>query len=93
MGARLEALPGQAAVEQEHERVGQALQVVAPAGRAAQVRVHARIAYRAPAASAYLQCLPIGMLSLFLHLFTAAAQYFALVLAVFFYSTTLKKRK
>ena len=37
----LEALPRQAAVEQEEQRVGQALQVVAPAGRAPQVRVHA----------------------------------------------------
>ena len=50
MGRCLEALPGQAPVEQEHERVGQALQVIAPAGCAAQVRVHARVSYGAPAA-------------------------------------------
>ncbi len=49
MGARLVALPGQAALEQEQQRVRQALQVVAPAGGAAQVRVHARIPHRAPA--------------------------------------------
>jgi len=47
--ARLVALPGQAALEQEEQRVRQALQVVAAAGGAAQVRVHARIPHRAPA--------------------------------------------
>ena len=47
--AHLVALPGQPPLEQEEQRVRQRLQVVAPAGRAAQVRVHARVAHRAPA--------------------------------------------
>ena len=48
-GSCLQALPGQAAQEQEEQRVGERLQVVAPAGRAAQVRVHARVADCPPA--------------------------------------------
>ena len=39
----LVALPGQPAAQQEEQRVGERLEVVAPAGRPPQVRVHARI--------------------------------------------------
>mmetsp|Transcript_37605 Transcript_37605/g.95048 ORF Transcript_37605/g.95048 Transcript_37605/m.95048 type:complete len:883 (-) Transcript_37605:26-2674(-) len=44
---RVVALPRQAPLEQEQQRVRQRLQVVAPAGGAAQVGVHARVAHGA----------------------------------------------
>lgn len=44
----LEALPGEAALEQEHEGVGKGLQVISPAAGAAKVGMHTGIPDGAP---------------------------------------------
>lgn len=47
-GVDLEALPWEAALEEEHEGVGKGLQVVSPAASAAQVGMHAGVPDSAP---------------------------------------------
>lgn len=46
---RLVALPGQAALEQEKQRVRQGLQIISSAGRPPQVCMHAGVPHCAPA--------------------------------------------
>ena len=47
-GYNLEALPGEASLEQEHEGVGKGLQIISPAAGATQVGMHTGIPDGAP---------------------------------------------